>query len=439
MSDALPLPPRPNLEQYKKLSKDLQRACRSSEPGAIRDWAAHWVEAIARLQAQEITPERRRQISHEARRIEERWRKLKSANGRSLRCTLVDAQFFVARAHGFASWPKFAKHVESMARASSPVLKFESAVDAIVGGDGAALERLLLENPELARARSTREHHSTLLHYVSANGVEDFRQRTPKNIVEIAKLLLAAGVDVNAESEAYGGRSTTLALTATSWHPEAAGLQLPLMELLLDHGAIIDGPGGGGAVNGCLHNGRGAAAEFLASRGAKLDLEGAAGVGRLDLVKTYFSPDGSLKPPATEKQKRDGFAWACEFGKTNVVDFLLQRGIPLDARLRHDGQTGLHWAALGGHSDTVKLLLERKAPVEIKDQTYGGTPLGWALYAWGTRPDGMRHESYYAVVAQLVSAGAVLDPWLEDDENRRVVAQKMRGDPRMLAALRGVA
>jgi len=87
----------------------------------------------------------------------------------------------------------------------------------------------------------------------------------------------------------------------------------------------------------------------------------------------------------------------------------------------------------------VKLLLERKAPVEIKDQTYGGTPLGWALYAWGTRPDGMRHESYYAVVAQLVSAGAVLDPWLEDDENRRVVAQKMRGDPRMLAALRGVA
>ena len=111
----------------------------------------------------------------------------------------------------------------------------------------------------------------------------------------------------------------------------------------------------------------------------------------------------------------------------------------MDARLRHDGQTGLHWAALGGHSDTVKLLLERKAPVEIKDQTYGGTPLGWALYAWGTRPDGMRHESYYAVVAQLVSAGAVLDPWSEDDENRRIVAQKMRADPRMLAALRGVA
>ena len=58
-----------------------------------------------------------------------------------------------------------------------------------------------------------REHRSTLLHYVSANGVEDFRQKTPANIVEITRLLLKAGADVNAESESYGGRSTTLGLT----------------------------------------------------------------------------------------------------------------------------------------------------------------------------------------------------------------------------------
>ena len=215
------------------------------------------------------------------------------------RCTLADAQFFVARCHGFASWPKFARHVEALARANSPVSKFEAAVDAIVSGDAGTLAKLLHDNPELVRARSTREHRSTLLHYVSANGVEDFRQKTPKNIVEITKLLLNAGADVNAESDAYGGRSTTLGLTATSWHPENAGVQLPLMELLIDHGAIIDGPDGGSAVNGCLHNGRGEAAEFFASRGARLDLEGAAGVGRLDVVKSFFNDDGSLKPTAT--------------------------------------------------------------------------------------------------------------------------------------------
>jgi hypothetical protein len=81
-----------------------------------------------------------------------------------------------------------------------PVSAFEAAVDAIISGDQATLEKLLHENPTLVRGRSTREHRSTLLHYVSANGVEDFRQKTPKNIVQITKLLLKAGADVNAES-----------------------------------------------------------------------------------------------------------------------------------------------------------------------------------------------------------------------------------------------
>jgi hypothetical protein len=146
-------------------------------------------------------------------------------------------------------------------------------------------------------------------------------------------------------------------LTATSWHPEHAGVQLPLMELLIDHGAVIDGPDGGSAVNGCLHNGRGEAAVFFASRGARLDLEGAAGVGRLDVVKRFFADDGSLEPAATEQQMKDGFAWACEFGRTEVVEFLLAKGIKIDARLKHHGQTGLHWAAYGGHAETVKALL----------------------------------------------------------------------------------
>src|SRR5262249_36225794 len=247
----------------------------------------------------------------------------------------------------FASWPKFARHLEGLARANSPVSTFEAAVDSIVNGDLARLEELLGENPEVAGGRSARGHRSALLHYVSANGVEDFRQKTPKNIVEIARLLLKAGADVNAESDAYGGRSTTLGLTATSWHPENAGVQLALMELLIEHGATIDGPDGGSAVNGCLHNGRGEAAEFLAGRGARLDLEAAAGVGRLDVVKSFFQDDGSLKASASQQQLADGFAWACEFGRRDVVEILLRSGVEPGTKLKHNGQTGLHWAALG--------------------------------------------------------------------------------------------
>ena len=257
-----------------------------------------------------------------------------------------------------------------MAQASS----FEAAVDAIVRGDAAQLRELLRAEPDLVRQRSEREHHSTLLHYVSANGVEDSRQNTPANVVEIAALLLDAGADVNAESDAYGERSTALGLTATSCHPYRAGVQRPLMQLLIDRGARIDGPDAGSGVNGCLHNGRGEAAVFLAEYGATLDLEGACGVGRLDVVQELFAT-------ATEQQKIDGFAWACQFGRTEVAEFLLEYGVTIDAKLRHHGQTGLHWAAWGGHPATVRLLLQRGADTSVKDPTFGGTALDWARHA----------------------------------------------------------
>jgi len=38
--DALPIPPHPSLEQYKKRAKDLVKAARSEDADAIRVWAA---------------------------------------------------------------------------------------------------------------------------------------------------------------------------------------------------------------------------------------------------------------------------------------------------------------------------------------------------------------------------------------------------------------
>jgi hypothetical protein len=47
--EAIPLPPRPNLEQYKKLAKDLAEACKTGDSEAIRDWSRLWLEKLARL------------------------------------------------------------------------------------------------------------------------------------------------------------------------------------------------------------------------------------------------------------------------------------------------------------------------------------------------------------------------------------------------------
>src|SRR5262249_35734802 len=156
---------------------------------------------------------------------------------------------------------------------------FERAADAIIEGDAASLQRLLRKNPKLIRQRSDREHNSTLLHYVSANGVEGYRQKSPKNAAQITRILLEAGAEVDAEADVYGGGATAFGLVATSAPPEAAGVQEDVMLVLLEHGAAM----GPRAIRDCLANGRGRAAEFIAARGAKLDLEGAAGVGRLDV------------------------------------------------------------------------------------------------------------------------------------------------------------
>jgi ankyrin repeat protein len=309
-------------------------------------------------------------------------------------------------------------------------------VDAVVAGDADTLRHLLRQHPDLVHARSTRTHHAMLLHYVGANGVEGWRQRTPKNAVRMVELLLDAGAEVDAVADMYRGGCTTLGLVATSIHPKVAGVLRPLIDLLLARGARIDALAGGNGsriVNSCLANGRPEAAGYLARRGAPVDLEGAAGVGRLDLVRSFFTAEGDLTNAATNAQLLDGFTWACEYGHTGVVEFLLDHGVRADDVLpRPHGQTGLHWAAYGGHLETVKALLARKPKLDVRDASFSGTPLGWALHGWWERRDrdAASREPYYEIVARLVASGSPVEPaWLETNTSK--------ADARMFAALTG--
>ena len=429
--DALPLPPRPSLEQYKKRAKDLVKVCKSNRPDAILAWTEDWMKALAASRNEAGIVDEPRVVEQRTRQIAEFVRdRLKNERG-DAEGTLADAQFVIARVQGFTNWPKFASHLKALASAMSEASAFEAAADAVVDGDVPKLRKLLRAYPALVRARSPREHRAMLLHYISANGVENYRQRTPKNAVEIAETLLSAGAEVNADADVYGGGATTLGLVATSCHPLNAGVQNALIDVLLKHGAPLEDPQGAGnkhnLVNGCLANGRREAAEYLARLGAPLDLEGAAGVGRLDLVTRFFDEEGTLTADATAKQTSDGFSWACEYGRVEVVRFLADRGLAVNAKLRPHGQTGLHWAAFGGHVDIVGLLLERHADVRAIDDTFGTTPLMWALYAWSEEPNAPV-ERYYETVSVLVAAGSAVKPeWRENE--------RLRADPRMLAAL----
>jgi hypothetical protein len=423
-----PLPFRTGLEHYKKQATDLITAYKSGDPGATH----HIRQLHPRLRGRAHTNDRNGVTDSEIRRT---------------RVSLPDAQCVVARGYGFEDWPKLAEYVDAVGREGSVVWQFESAVEAIIAGDVATLKRLLRDNPELVRARSTRAHRATLLHYVGANGVEGYRQKTPKNAVKVAEILLAAGAEVDADLD-YGSMrklyperigSTPLGMVATSVHPAVAGVQGKLLSILLEHGARVDGlPGGWNPLIAALHNGRGAAAAFLAEHGAHLDLEGAAGVGRLDAVKRFFKKDGSLKGRAVRAQMEAGFMWACDYGRTPVVAFLVQNG--MDVGAQPHGESGLHGAAYGGHAGVVELLLKHCAPVDVKDARFAGTPLGWAIYGWCDPPPEADRAGYYEVVARLVAAGATVEPeWLADPDRGMPIGEKVRADRRMLAALGGQA
>ena len=405
--DALPLSRRPNVERYKNLAKDLVQACKSDGEDAIVDWAEKWVTALAKQCGVEF----RRPLPVTVSRWTDQvasfvQRKLDEHDGR---CRLADAHFIIARSHGFDTWTRFSKHLIGLQIKSSAIARFETAADAIVKGNIRTLKRLLRDDPRLIHARSTRQHGATLLHYVSANGVEGYRQKTPANIVEITELLLKSGAKVDAEADVYGGGSTTLGLVATSVHPFRAGVQNPLLQLLLDYGAEIDHKTGAGnrqsPVLGALANGRPEAAVFLAEHGARLNLEAAAGVGRLDVVKSFFKDDGSRKTKSSRKQLQSAFMYACGGGRKDVVEFLLNNGVDL-ADGGPDGQTPLHWAVIFGQLDMVKLLLNYKPPLESLNM-YGGTVLGQTMWSAAHGGD---VKVYTEIIETLIAAGAKVPP-----------------------------
>jgi ankyrin repeat protein len=382
------LPAQPSLEQYKKQAKDLLKACRANDPDAIR------------------------RINHQRPRSSDT-----DADLTGVAASLADAQFAIAREHGFTSWPTFSKHLRGMA--GGAVGQYEAAVDAIVTGDVDTLQALLDINPGLVRARSTRVHGATLLHYLAANGVENYRQKSPHNAVEVADLLLSRGAEVDATAAMYQSDATTMGLLVSSVHPAEAGVQVPLVHKLLDFGAAVDGPDddGGPLLTAILFQYT-AAAEALVQRGARVDsIVTAAGLGRDDLVQAYVDDDGHLRPelrvvalgsPRPTRDPRANLEWAfvCAAvgGHTAIVESLAQRGVDLGAR-GFAGLTALHWAAIYAHLDIVNLLLERHAPLEDTQNHHHATVLSAAVWA-ATRSSS---RNFLPVIERLLAAGARAD------------------------------
>lgn len=299
--------------------------------------------------------------------------------------TMADARVAVARAYSFRDWAALEQLVADVHTPASPVRTYEFAAEAIIEGDVRGLSTMLAQDPWLVHARSTRitcqdpsQHRATLLHYLGANGVESYRQRSPANAAEIARLLLEAGAQPDALAGMYGGECATLSLLVSSTPPADAGVQVPLLHALVDHGAGVEGAGTSSwqsPLLTALKFGFTEAADALVARGAAVDdVVKAAGLGQLHTVE-------SMLPSASASQRHRALALAVETERLDVVRLMLDAGESA-GRLNPDGfhahQTPLHSAALHGNMELVQLLLDYDAPTTIKDSLWHSTPLGWA-------------------------------------------------------------
>lgn len=271
--------------------------------------------------------------------------------------------------------------------------KFHPALKAIRADDVEKFRELIAADPSLATSRSTRSH-PTLLQAVALDG------KDKPNNVEMARILIDAGAELNEPLVAAGSIDNRA-----------------VAELLLDHGAAIDGTGGWTALEEALYWNSQNVLTLLLERGAKVqNLRTAAGLGRTDLIEGYFNADGSLKPeagkinwpfgdldiiaasnhPAKGKQSlsdrvnawpqdrqgivNNALVYACMHGHIEAAKLLLDKGAEINVipgGFDYAG-TGLHYAALNGHRPMVEFLLTHGADRSIKDTKVGATASGWA-------------------------------------------------------------
>ena len=278
--------------------------------------------------------------------------------------------------------------------------KFHPAIDAMRAGDVEKLKALIAADPSLATSRSSRSH-PTLLQALVLDGKDK-----PKSI-EMVQVFIDAGAELD--------------------EPLVAAASIdnrPAAELLLDHGAAIDGTGGWSPLEEALYwNSRNVLA-LLLERGARVkNLRTAAALGRTDLIESYFNADGSLKPEAGRidwpfgsldriacsnhdaagkqslsdcvnawSQDRQGiidnaFVYACMHGHIDAAKLLLDKGAAINVipgGFDYAG-TGLHYAALNGHRAMVEFLLAHGADRSVRDTKVNSTAAGWADH--GGHPD----------------------------------------------------
>jgi uncharacterized protein len=243
-------------------------------------------------------------------------------------------------------------------------LNYAAANEAIRSADVRKLAQLLAENAELVHIRVIRNR--TLFTQLA-----DWPGRWPRRL-ESAALLIAAGADINARSDIDEKAETTLQEAVSCY-------DFSLTELIVEAGASPDGlDDDRRPMAEALFYASPIAAKVLADHGATIDLEFAAGLGRMDLMPTFFDADGKLLPSAGPHHPPVSEPLRPEPGAGNE---LLEQA--------------LVYAAINGQQETAAFLVDHGADVNAEPS---GFTHRIAIVDWG--------EAHPEFVQFLIQRGA---------------------------------
>ena len=210
------------------------------------------------------------------------------------------------------------------------------AAEAIRGGDVAALNLFLAQNPAAARERA--DGQRTLLHVAT-----DWPGHFP-NVRQTIVALVHHGADLNAP---FHGRHSE-----TPLHWAASSDDIDALDALLDLGADIESPGsviGGGApLSDAVAFGCWRAAHRLVERGARATIWQSAALGLMDRLQECFARD--TKP--SQRDITNAFWNACHGGQLESARYLLAKGADLKW-VGHDQLTPLDAAVRKRHEEVV--------------------------------------------------------------------------------------
>ena len=285
---------------------------------------------------------------------------------------------------------------------------FHEAVAAIDAGDLPTLDRMIAEHPRLLRDRLEAPGSwlrdkvgdalnrffakPYLLWFVAEDPVRN--GTLPNNIAQLTSAIIEAaqreGVASLQEQLDYA-----LQLVSWSWIARQCGVQIELIDVLVDAGASPHGNPENALVNANF-----GAAEHLVNRGATLTLATALCLGRWDEV-------ARLAQASKPREKRFGFVLAALNGKPDALRRMLEFGVDVNSPSEnlYSHGTPLHHAVCSGSREAVEVLVDAGANLNAVDSAWSGTPLGWAEHYVSIHKRDERAKSYAEIAEYLRRKG----------------------------------